>query len=195
MKKICISLIILLLIFSTQVFALEDWGAKNKKIDDAVNKALSEYMEPYKSEDVPENERIINYFYSGGSFDYSKEESDGIFKASIEYDVEPYSAENTIWRLMDNFLFVEFNIVDGEYIVNKVSTTPENYDKFLERFEEYKKNGAQNVETIAVQGEKNEDLKSNQIETMSNIIFTISSVVFVIVILSVIIGVIKNKIK
>lgn len=186
MRKICISFIILLLIFSTQVFALEDWGARNKKIDDAVNKALSEYMEPYKSEAVAENERIISYQYRGGSFDYSKE-SEGIFKASINFDVEPYSEENTIWRLMDNYLFIEYEIIDDEYIVKSVSTTPENYDKFLERFEEYKKNGFATVENQAIQAEKTEDLESSQIEKMSNIIFVISAIVLIFVCIGIIV--------
>lgn len=193
MKKICISFIILLLIFSTQVLALEDWADKNKKIYDAVELALSEYMEPYRSEDVPENERVLNYDYRGTLFDYSKE-SEGIFKVSINFDVEPYSKENTIWRLEDNYIFVEYSIVDGEYIVKNISETPENYDKFLERFEEYKKNGYVTTETQAVQGDKNEVLNfSNEIEKMSNTIFIISAIVLLIVVVAVIVKIVRKR--
>lgn len=183
MRKICILFIILILICTTQVFALEAWGERNKKMDEAVNSTLKEYMEPYKAETVPENERVISYQYRGGSFDYSKED-EGILKISIQYDVEPYSKENTIWRLMDNYLFVTYSIVDDNYVVKEISETPENYDKFLERFEEYKKNGNKNVEVQTVQGEKMEDINSSkEIEKMSNIIFIVSAITFAVIII------------
>lgn len=192
MKRVCISFIILLIICSTQVFALEDWGARNKKIDQAVNSALSEYMEPYKSEEVPEDERVISYNYRGSGFDYSKEK-EGIFKSSINFDVEPYSKENTIWRLEDNYIFVEYSIVDDEYIIKNISETPENYDKFLERFEEYQKNGSANVEVQSVQAEKIENLEASQIEKMSNTIFIISAIVLIIVCISIIIKFVRKR--
>lgn len=192
MRKICISFVILLLICTTQVFALEDLGKKNKKIDEAINSVLEEYMEPYKLETVPENERIISYQYRGGSFDYSME-NEGIFKTMIEFDVEPYSKENTIWRLMDNYLFVEYSIIDEEYVVKKVSTTPENYDKFLERFEEYKKNGNKVVNVEATPAEKTEELHTSQIEKMSNIIFIISAIILLIVVFAVIVKIVRKR--
>ncbi len=194
MQKICISFIILLLIFSTQVFALEEWGERNKKINDAISSTLKEYMEPYKSENVPENERIISYDYRGGSYDYSRE-SEGIFKASINYAVKPYVEENTIWRLEENYLFIEYSIVDGEYIAKNISATPENYDKFLKRFEEYKKNGNESIEIDAIQVEKTEELKSSQIQKMSNIIFIISGITLVVVIAIIIKFKVNCKIK
>ncbi len=194
MQKICISFIILLLIFSTQAFALEEWGERNKKINDAISSTLKEYMEPYKSENVPENERIISYDYRGGSYDYSRE-SEGIFKASINYAVKPYVEENTIWRLEENYLFIEYSIVDGEYIAKNISATPENYDKFLKRFEEYKKNGNESIEIDAIQVEKTEELKSSQIQKMSNIIFIISGITLVVVIAIIIKFKVNCKIK
>lgn len=186
MRKICISFIILLLVFTSQVFALEDWGAQNKIQDAVIDKALSEYMEPYKSEDVPENERIISYTYRGSLLDYSGE-SEGIYKLAINYDVEPYSPENTIWRLKYNYIFIEYHVDGKEWEITKFSETPENYDKFLERFEEYKKNGSENIEVQAVQAEKIENLESNQIEKMSNTIFIVSAIILIFVCIGIIV--------
>ena len=45
MKKICISLIVILLIFSTQVLAVEDYDVLNKKRQEASQNALLELME------------------------------------------------------------------------------------------------------------------------------------------------------
>ena len=48
MKKILISFMIILLIFSSQVFAVEDWKKENKKREEAFEKALVELLEKYK---------------------------------------------------------------------------------------------------------------------------------------------------
>lgn len=196
MKKICITFAILLLIFSAQVFAMEDVQALNKKREEASVKSLEELMEKYKTDEVPEEERIIDYQWCGGGYDFTKED-EGIFSVTNNFTVTPYLEENSVWKKDFRYIsFAEFSVVDGEYILKNVSLKPENYDKFLERFEEYQKNKGQNetVEVQVVSAEKTEELKSNQIEKMSNIIFISSSIVFGIIIL-IVLGNIIRKIK
>lgn len=194
MKKICISFVIILLIFSTQVFAIEDYNLLNKKRQEASNSALVELMEKYKTDEVSEEERILDYTWCGGGYDFSKED-EGIFKATCNFTVTPYKEENSIWKKDFRYVaFAKFSIVDGEYILDKVSLEPENYDKFLEKFEEYQNSELETVELQTVSAEKTEDLKTNQIEKMSNIIFISSSIVLGIVILIVIVTKLK-KIK
>lgn len=192
MKKICVSFLILLLVFSTQAFAIEDWNKENKKREEAVKKSVAEFLEPYMDESTPENERIISYDHTGGGYDFSKEE-EGIFKADAYFNVKPYSEEDTIWKLEHNLLFLEYSIVDGEYILEWASLTPKNYDKFLERFEEYQKNGQENVEIQSVQAEKIENLEASQIEKMSNTIFATSAIVLLIVIVGIIVKIVRKR--
>lgn len=194
MKKICITFIIILLIFSTQVFAIEDYNILNKKRQEASQNALVELMEKYKTDEVPEEERILDYNWCGGGYDFSKED-EGILKATSDFTVIPYKEENSKWKKDFRYIaFATFSIVDGEYVLEKVSLEPENYDKFLERFEEYQKKGEEVVEVQAVSAEKIEDLKTNKIEKMSNTIFISSSIVLGIIVLFMIVKKIK-KIK
>lgn len=191
MKKICISFMIILLILSTQVFAIEDWNKENKKMEEGFKNALSEILEPYKDESILEEERITDYQYLG--FGMSELEDEKKLKVNIGFSVTPYSEENTKWRDNNNYCFAEFSKVDGEYKLEWISLIPRNYDRFLKEFEEYQKNTPTTVEVEEIQGEKNEDLKSGKIKKMSNIIFISSSILFVFAILTVIISVIKNK--
>lgn len=183
---------ITLLIFSSQVFAVEDWRKENKKREEAFEKALTELLEKYKDENIPENERILDYRYLG--FGTSSVEEEELLKVYIGFIVTPYSSENTKWEDSNNICFAEFSKVDGEYKLEWISLVPKNYDKFLERFEEYQKGLEDKVEVETVQGEKNEDLKAGKIQKMSNIIFISSSIIFGMIILLVIVKIIK-KIK
>ena len=183
MKKILISFMIILLIFSSQVFAVEDWKKENKKREEAFEKALVELLEKYKDESIPEDERILDYRYLG--FGTSSVEEEELVKVHIGFIVTPYSSENTQWDDSNNICFAEFSKVDGEYKLEWISLVPRN--------EEYQKNIPDNVETEIVQGEKNEDLKSGKIQEMSSIIFILSSIVLILVILSIIIKLLKKR--
>lgn len=194
MKKIYVSFIALLLIFSTQVFAIEGNKLKTADRREASNIALAQLMEKYKTDEVSDEEKIIDYKWCGCGFDFRMEEQ-GILKVTINYTVTPYLEENSIWKKDFQYIaFAECSIGDGEYIVEKTSLKPENYDKFLERFEEYQRNQTEVVEVQAVSAEKTEELKTNQIQKMSNIIFISSSIVFGMIVLIVIVNIIK-KIK
>lgn len=192
MKKICISFIILLLILSTQVFAIDEYDLGSTKRFEASNSALTQLMEKYKTEEVSE-ERISDYMWCGMGGGFNQDEQDKI-AITIHFTVTPYLEENSVWKKDFQYIaFAELSIINKEYVVEKVSLKPENYDKFLERFEEYKK--SETVEIEAVQGEKTEELKADKVEKMSNTIFISSSIIFTILVLGIIVNILKRKNK
>ena len=188
------SFIIVLLIFSTQVFAFEDADKENKKREKAYEEAVSILMENYKRETVPEEERVIEYKLNGWGLTY-EEKDENKFGCTITFEVEPFSEGNSRWKgnHKSNYCFAEFSKVDGEYNVDWVSFTPRYYDEFLERFEEYKKNGNKVVNVEATPAEKTEELHTSQIEKMSNIIFIISAIILLIVVFAVIVKIVRKR--
>lgn len=190
MKKICVSFIILLLILSTQVFAIDEYDLGSTKQFEISQEALTQLLEKYKTDEVTEEERITDYMWCGIGGGIPDEQ--GISKMTIVFTVTPYLEENSIWKNDFQYIaFVELSVENKEYKIDKLSLEPENYDKFLEKFEEYQKNGEEVVQVEAVSAEKTEDLKTNNIEKMSNIIFVLSSIVFGITVLLMIV----NKLK
>ena len=188
MKKITITSIILLLIIS---ISCEIFATNNTNIEDssqgqevALN-AFKEWIEAFKSEETPENRRITDY--RKGLVTFSDLNSDKA-EAYIKFAVTPVSKENTDWKYSEpetieydghqcisqvyNMCFIEMTKVNGQYQVDYISDKPKNYDKFLERFEEYKETNLKNEENIQVQGQNTTtSLSQNQeIERMSNII-------------------------
>lgn len=193
MKKICVSFIILLLILSTQVFAIDEYDLGSNKRFEASEKALAEVLEKYKTDEVPEEERINDYKWCGMGGGIPDEQ--GNAKITIHFTVTPTLEENSIWKNDFQYIaFVELSVENKEYVIENVSLKPKNYDKFLERFEEYQNSETETVELQSVSAEKTETLKTNQIEKMSNIIFISSSIVFGIIVLIVIVTKLK-KIK
>lgn len=191
MKKICVSFIILLLILSTQVFAIDEYDLGSTKRFEISQLALTELLERYKTDEVLEKERIIDYRWCGMSGGIADDQ--GIIKMSINFTVTPYLEENSMWKNDFQYIaFTELSVDNKEYVVEKVFLKPENYDKFLEKFEEYQKNESETVEIQAVSAEKTEELKTNKIEKMSNIIFVSSSIVLGIVVLIMIVNIIKK---
>lgn len=192
MKKACILFIVLLIVFSTKIFAVEDYDLSNKMRQEASEKALAQLMEKYKTDEVSEEQRILDYVWCGGSYDFSKE-SEGILSITINFFVTPYLEENSVWKKdFRNIAFAECSVVDGEYKIERVSLKPENYDKFLERFEEYEKNVNETIHVEAVAAEKTEELKSDKIEKMSNLIFISCSIIFTTLLIGILINVVKK---
>lgn len=212
MKKISLTFIILIFIevlFSLNVFATSgynagvvevnetgetylDWDKEHKKIEKLYYESLENWMQKYKTEEVPENERITDYQisgYNGGKI------IDGKLKTTIDFSVTPVS-ENTIWNPNGNMAFFTFDIVDGEYIFESASLYPEKYDEFMEAFEEYEKNQETIVEPTGTLPEESMNLESkNEIDKLSNFIFAGSAVVLGIVILFVIVLKMRDKSK
>ena len=200
-----ILIFIVICILSSNVWAIEDEVDKSE----IVKKAFSEWIETFKSEDVPENKRIIDY--KTGTIGV-REANENEIRASIEFIVTPVSEENTEWnygeaetKMIDghewvvfqpnNICYVQLKNIDGEYQVEYIGETPEGYDEFAKRFEEYKKTHEQEeVENTQIQGEETENQLANQeIEKISNTIVIGCLVILLIIMTFSIIKIVKYK--
>ncbi len=170
---------------------LRDYTEENKKREQAYENGIKTWFEPYMSENVPENQRIKEYEMSGFG---NNKIVDNKLKANIYVNIVPYS-EDSVWNEeFSGILFATFGIYNGEYLLEKASIYPENYDKFLEEFEKYKENAPATTETVEFQAQKVENLEAVQIEKMSNTIFIISSIVLALIICYIVIrNIHKNK--
>lgn len=200
-------MIISIISFSNIVFATEstDSNERSKIIEDV----FKEWIEGYKSEEIPENRRIIDYKLNTLGI---RTISDNEYIADIEFVVTPVSIENTewnysepeiivyhghecIWYAKTNMCYIRIKVENGDYQVEYIGETPEGYDEFAKRFEEYKKTHSQEeIENIQIQGEETDNQLANQeIEKMSNGIVIGCSVVLLIVICLVGVKVIKYR--
>lgn len=187
MKKICISFAILLIILSSTVFA----ESKNARREQLYKETLDEWVKQYIGEDVPENERVTGYHIKGYA---TGVEDDKVFTPTIYIQLEGIS-EDSIWDEIENPIYLKFNIVDNEYILESISLYPEKYDEFMEAFEEYEKNKEVGVEVTGIPADVSYVANSNEIDELSNIIFIGSAIVLVIVIVTIIIVKLKKKKK
>ena len=210
MKKISLTFIIILIfieiLFSLNVFATSgynagvvevnesresflDWDKEHKKIEKLYYESLENWMQKYKTEEVPENERITDYQisgYNGGKI------IDGKLKTTIDFSVTPVS-EDTIWNPNGNMAFFTFDIVDGEYVFESASLYPEKYDEFMEAFEEYEKNKETIVEPTGIPAEKSYVASENKIDELSNYIFIGSAIILVTVIFGILVFKLTKK--
>lgn len=198
MKKLYISFILIFIIFafSSRVFANYE-GIENIKIRQAINTASSEWLDTFKSEETPIEKRITSYELVGYGISYNE---NGELDVSINFNVTPYSEENTVWETKGNNIgFIKFKKINGEYEVEKISEVPENYDKFLEKFEEYKIKHPEILENdtqIQSVAGKEENYNANKtIEKISNGVFAVSLTVGIIVSMIIILTIYKKKIK
>ena len=195
MKKIYsifITFIILMLI-SSAVFASDYENDENKKRENAIKMALDSYMQTFMTEETPEEDRIKDYIYTGYGMSEQRENDDKLY-VNISFIVTPVNEDNTTWNKHGDICFASFSKVDGEYVSYKISRYPDNYDKFLERFEEYKKNNAETKEITQVQGEEMiNNLASQDIEKMSNTIYISCSIILLVMICFIIIKLIKKS--
>lgn len=177
----------------TKVYASVE--ADNKTREKAFEKAFTDWIEQFKSEDTPEEKRIVDYQMTG--YGISSDLESEVLTANISFNVVPYSEENTVWQKAGNSCFVRFLVENGEYKLERISELPENYDKFVEKFEEYKKEHPEiDVKTEKVvensQAKKADYNESNTVTKISIGVFAISLVVFILM-LVLVIRIIKNK--
>lgn len=195
MKKIYsifITFTILMLISST-VFAVDYWNEDSKKSENAFKMALDSYMKTFMTEETPEEDRIKDYIYTGYGMSEQRENDDKLY-VNISFIVTPVNEDNTTWSKHGDICFASFSKVDGEYVLYKISRYPDNYDKFLERFEEYKKNNTETKEITQVQGEEMiNNLASQEIEKMSNTIYISCSIILIVTICFIITRFIKKS--
>lgn len=195
MKKIYsgIILFIVLMLMSNFVFATEYWEIENKKVETACKVALDSYMKTFMNDETSEEDRIKDYTFSG--YGMSNGEDKNKMYMYITMNIIPVNENNTTWSKNSNICFVVFSKVNDEYVVDKISRYPDNYDKFLEKFEEYKKNNSETdkKETISVQGKSEKNLASQEIQKISNDLIIGFGILFIISSISLIIFVKKRK--
>lgn len=189
MKKIYsgIILFITLILISNLALATEYWEKENQKIKTACEVALDSYMKTFMTEETPEQDRIKDYTFTG--YGMSEGEDENKLYMHISMNIIPVNEDITAWSKHGDICFVVFSKVNDEYVVDRISRYPDNYDKFLERFEEYKKSDSETdkKETISIQGESQNNLASQEIQKINNglvigfgILFIISSISFII---------------
>lgn len=196
MKKLYSSIIIfgILILISNSVFASEFWNNKeNKKKEDAFKLAVSTYMDTFLTEETPEEDRITGYEMTGYGFS-EPDEDENKMHVSITVDVDPVNENNTTWSSYRNHCFADFTKVNGEYVLDKISRYPDNYDKFLERFDEYKNTIQESSETVIIQGEKQDNLAAKEIRNINNGVVIACACLFVISGITMV-KIIINKIK
>lgn len=83
--------------------------------------------------------------------------------------------------------------------MERISEVPENYDKFLEKFEEYKSTNLEILEndtkTQSIAGKEDNYNANETIEKISNGVFTVSLIVGIIVSIIIILTIWKKKVK
>ena len=197
MKKIYsgIILFIVLILISNFVFATEYWEIENKKIETACKVALDSYMKTFMKDETPEEDKIKDYIFSG--YGMSKGEDKNKLSMYITMKITPINENNTTWSKHGDICFVVFSKLNDEYVVDKISRYPDNYDKFLEKFEEYKKNNSETdkKETILIQGKSEKNLASQEIQKISNGLIIGFGILFVISSISLIIFIRRKSVK
>ena len=182
--------------FSNTVLATEN--SDSDKRNEFTEGVFEEWIESYKSEEVPENRRITDYKLNTFGM---RTISDNEYIADIEFIVTPVSIENTewnygepetglwdghefVWYVKTNIFYTKIKVENGDYQVEYIGETPEGYDEFAKRFEEYKNTHSQEeVESIQIQGKETDNQLANQeIEKMSNGIVIGCSVVLLAII-------------
>ena len=184
MKKVysIVILFVILILVSNSVFATEYWDKENKKRETVFKDALDSYMETFMKEETPTEDKITNYEYSGFGIAAKGETEDKLY-VNISVNVTPINENNTTWNKSSNCCFATFSKVNGEYILEKISRYPDNYNKFLERFEEYEKNNPETSESVQIQGQEIANNLANQkIEKMTNIIVIVCSIILLVTI-------------
>ena len=191
MKKLYSIIIIfgILIVISNTVFATDYWKVENEKRETAIREAVDSYMQTFMTENTQEEDKIKDYMCTGYSMGG---EGDG-FKSTISIRVTPINENNTTWSTHGNICFARFAKVNDEYVLEKISRYPDNYDKFLERFEEYKKNKLTTAENTQIQGEKlTNSLANQEIEKTSNIIYTTCLIILLVMIFFIIKRIVKK---
>ena len=196
MKKIFSILIIfiILILMSNSVFASEYWEKENKKRENAFREALNSYMQTFMTEETPEEDKITSYEYTG--FGVGEVDNENKLAVTISFNVTPANENNTTWFKHGNCCFAVFSKINEENVLEKISRYPDNYDKFLEKFEEYKKNNKETTENIQIQGQQAENNLANQeIEKISNTIYISCSIVLITIICLITVKFLKNRKK
>ena len=160
-NKILLGLILVAVLFSNIILVYASIGSYEKI--DLTKEKICKYMDSFKENTVPEEVRIKDYqIQTIGDFG-DKEEKISSFAQVM---ITPY-LEDSKWKenaIMQNYnekvfsmIFVEMSEDEyGNYVVDYIADTPKNYDKFLEKFEEYKK---EHPEALQNETQTNEEIE------------------------------------
>lgn len=181
-------ILILLSLFNNSCFAVWDGYIDSKDRSNIIENAFSEWMDTFKSEDIPESRRIISYKEAGLSISESNANK---IVGEINFTVEPVSKENTEWNYSEpvsskymgidikwqkrNKCYIEMTNANGEYKVDYIADKPRDYDKFIESFEQYKKEnpdfGKEEIsqtEKVSINAEEQNNYASQEIQKINN---------------------------
>lgn len=160
-NKILLGLILVAVLFSNINLVYASIGSYEKI--NLTKEKICKYMDSFKENTVPEEVRIKDYqIQTIGDFE-DKEEKISSFAQVM---ITPY-LEDSKWKenaIMQNYnekvfsmIFVEMSEDEyGNYVVDYIADTPKNYDKFLEKFEEYKK---EHPEALQNETQTNEEIE------------------------------------
>ena len=171
------------------------YKTNSQKQYEAINNALEEYLSPYMNDTCNDYEKVLSFQVGG---EYSRggpwEIGEPITSWAIKYHVEVPDKNNTKWLPYVNLIYMDFDIVDGEYVLKRIFDKPDNLDEFEKAFEEYQESHNEIIqeEKVVVQAETN-NKNSIEIIKIKNSIYTISIFLIVISILSIVIRKLKNK--
>lgn len=166
-------------------------------LDEIVQKTFKEWIEQFMQEDMPDDEKILNYTVGSVGTTPSNDNS-GIIKVNINFSIDP-AFEKTIWKTSEhknnywdtNICYIEIEILDEEnYRINYIGTEPKNLAEFQKQFEEYKK---EHQEIVVVGAEESNEFQAEQVVNLSHGITLISSVLVALCMIFVIIKIIKIK--
>ena len=173
------------------------YKTNSQKQHEAVIKALDEYLSPYMDETCDRYERVLSYQDCG---EYSRGGPWGVNEPitsfAVKYSVEVPDKNNTKWLPYVNVVYMDFDIIDGEYVIKRIFDKPDNLEKFEKAFEEYKElhNDIVQEEIVAVQAETNKK-NSKEIVKIKNSIYIISIFLIILSLLSFVIRKHINNIK
>jgi hypothetical protein len=183
LKVFIICLILFTIIITTKSYCT--YRTNSQKEYEAINKALEDYLSPYMGEDVDNYERILSYSMgSSSSRGGPWKEGEMITSFSIKFHVEVPDKNNTKWLPYVNVVYMDFDIVDGEYVLKRIFERPDKLDEFEKAFKEYQE---KNDEIVSVENEAINAVESNknssEVILIRNGIYVISA--FVIIVLGV----------
>lgn len=183
LKIFIIYLILFTIIITTKSYCT--YRTNSQKEYEAINKALEDYLSPYMGEDVDNYERILSYSMgSSSSRGGPWKEGEMITSFSIKFHVEVPDKNNTKWLPYVNVVYMDFDIVDGEYVLKRIFERPDKLDEFEKAFKEYQE---KNDEIVSIENEAINAVESNknssEVILIRNGIYVISA--FVIIVLGV----------
>lgn len=192
LKIFIIYLILFTIIITTKSYCT--YRTNSQKEYEATTKALEDYLSPYMGEDVDNYERILSYSIgSSSSRGGPWKEGEMITSFSIKFHVEVPDKNNTKWLPYVNVVYMDFDIVDGEYVLKRIFERPDKLDEFEKAFKEYQE---KNDEIVSVENEAINAVESNknssEVILIRNGIYVISAFVIIVLGVSFIIKMIKK---